>query len=168
MEDAVELEQPLAWAVACRCVLCAATAPAALGSFFGHPIAAQQSLPGDQKMISCELQNSLTAEQQQDEGTSNPSPNATVEQEATFLLCGGPDPETERAIEQLINGRSFKTKLTSRSDGCADLTVTVLPQSQPNLGRQSSSLTVSAQNSTISVQIVNENGVTRATIGAKR
>ncbi|MGI5837384.1 MAG: hypothetical protein ACOX87_12980, partial [Chloroflexota bacterium] len=87
---------------------------------------------------------------------------------ATFLLCGGPDPETERAIEQLINGRSFKTKLTSRSDGCADLTVTVLPQSQPNLGRQSSSLTVSAQNSTISVQIVNENGVTRATIGAKR
>ena len=158
----------LAWAVAFAAVmLCAAAAPAALGGVFGHPIAAQQTVPEDQKMVSCELQNSLTTEQQGND-PSSPSPDATDEHEVTILLCGGPDPEAERAIEQLINGRSFKTKLTSRPDGCADLTITVPQQSQPNLGRQSSSLTVSTQNSTISVQIVTENGVTKATIGAKR
>jgi len=94
--------------------------------------------------------------------------------ELTFVLCGEPDPQAERAIEQLIDGRSFKAKLSSRPDGCADLTIAITSQSPSGVGRQSISLTVSAGSTTgtpnhaISVRIVNENGVTKATIGAAR
>jgi len=96
--------------------------------------------------------------------------------EATFRLCGSADPQAERAIEQLVAGRNFRARLTSRPDGCADLTISVStqPASGSLAGRQSTSMNVSAGSTTgaparsISVHIVTENGVTRATIGASR
>ncbi len=91
--------------------------------------------------------------------------------QATFRLCGGPDPRAERAIEQLINGRSFNARLVSGSDGCADLTITVSPQSSsaPSSGSQSTQLNISSgSGGGVSLQIVTENGVTKAKIGAAR
>lgn len=95
--------------------------------------------------------------------------------EATFHLTGGPDPQTEQAIAQLINGRNFRARLVSRQDGTADLTITVLPQPAGSVtGRQSVSLTTSAGSTSggtaqkVSIQIVTENGITHVSIGAGR
>jgi hypothetical protein len=87
----------------------------------------------------------------------------------SFRLCGATDPQTERAIEQLIAGRGFSAQLVTRSDGCADLTIDVSPASgAATSGRQSTSLTVSsgAPGRTISVRIASENGATRVSLGA--
>jgi hypothetical protein len=106
--------------------------------------------------------------------TATPTPSQSAAPgEATFRLCGGPDPGTERAIERLIAGRGFRARLVSREDGCADLTITVSPQSPPAsiTGRQSTQLTVSAGSAPsglLSVRIVTENGVTKASIGAQQ
>jgi hypothetical protein len=89
-------------------------------------------------------------------------------EQATFRLCGSSDPATERAIEQLIAGRSFSVTLTARGDGCADLIVQPSAQAQAGLvsGSQTSNLSVSSGGRSISVQIATQNGVTRASIGA--
>jgi hypothetical protein len=139
-------------------------------------------------------------------------PTATDPTEATFRLGGEPDPDVERAIEQLIGGRGFSVTLVSRGDGCADLTVAVGPdasaggrskvtrivssgsgsvvssgsgsvvssgsgsvavvsssfRSTSSSGHGSSSFdaTISVgAGRTLSVQIVSENGATRASIG---
>ena len=53
----------------------------------------------------------------------------------------------------------------SRPDGCADLTITVSPHTF-GVGRQSTYLTVSAgAGNQIRVQIISENGTTRANVG---
>jgi hypothetical protein len=83
--------------------------------------------------------------------------------EGTFRLCGPNDPASERAIEQLIAGRGFGATLRGGSDGCAELTITVSPQSSAR-GRNSTTLSVSG----LTVQIVSENGATRAMIGGRR
>ncbi len=91
--------------------------------------------------------------------------------DASFRLCGGPSPEVERALEQLIGGRGFSLNLTSRSDGCADLTVRVAPQAGGTTsGRQMARVSVGVgtgggQTRTIAVQIISENGTTHATVG---
>ncbi len=93
-------------------------------------------------------------------------------QGATFHICAPSDPQAERAIEELIGGRGFRASLVNRSDGCADLSISVSPLS--STGRASTSLTVSTganagrPQQTISIQIVSENGVTRAGIGTGR
>jgi hypothetical protein len=86
--------------------------------------------------------------------------------EAAFLICG-PDTGTERAIENLIAGRtSFSSTLKGGADGCAQLTIRVDPNSQIGAGRQSSRQTVSVgAGRTVFVQIVSEGGLTRASIG---
>jgi hypothetical protein len=98
-----------------------------------------------------------------------PSPNAQPNAAETFRLCGGSDPATARAIEQFIAGRGFSARLVSRSDGCADLTITVSPGPvNPSSGRQSSHLSVSAGGGNgppISIQIVSQNGVTHVVTG---
>ena len=86
--------------------------------------------------------------------------------QASFRLCGGSDPSTARAIEQLIAGRSFSASLNGRpADNCADLNIQVAPQA--GAGSQTINLTVSAGNSSrpITVQITSENGATHASIG---
>jgi hypothetical protein len=102
-----------------------------------------------------------------------PASNGGSGPEATFQLCGGSHAQTARAIEQLIGGRSFRARLNSRSDGCAELTIAVSAQPAGSVGgRQSTNLTVSsgsvngAPGRTISVQIVTENGATSVNIGA--
>jgi hypothetical protein len=89
-------------------------------------------------------------------------------QQATFRLCGSSDPMSERAIEQLIAGRSFSTTLTARPDGCADLAVQVSPQAGGTFssGLQTTNVSVSAGGRTIAVKITTQNGVTHASIGA--
>ncbi|HLH72255.1 MAG TPA: hypothetical protein VKX96_03150, partial [Chloroflexota bacterium] len=90
---------------------------------------------------------------------------------ATFQLCGTPDSQIQQSIENLIAGRGFSARLVSRSDGCADLTITVSPgsTSEQTGARQSTNLSVSSGSGgmvhTISVQIVSENGTTHVTIG---
>ena len=100
---------------------------------------------------------------------SQPTQQGSAGGEATFRLCGGPDPQAERAIEQLIDGRSFRARLVSRGDGCAELTITVLPQSSAGalIGRQSTQLTLSVgSGNVLSIRIATKNGVTKASIGA--
>lgn len=87
-------------------------------------------------------------------------------QEASFHLCGGPDPQAERAIEQLIAGRSFSATLISRPDGCADLTLRVTSSAPNSSARQSATMTVSTGSGRISVRIISEQGTTRVSIGA--
>jgi hypothetical protein len=100
--------------------------------------------------------------------TNQAAAASTDRGERNFVICG-PDAAVERAIEELIAGRtSFSTLLSSRPDGCADLTIRVDPRATAGAtgGRQSSRQTVSAGGGpAISVQIVSENGVTRAVIG---
>ncbi|MGH2458399.1 MAG: hypothetical protein ACRDIY_05975 [Chloroflexota bacterium] len=86
----------------------------------------------------------------------------------TFRLCGASDAATERAIEQLIAGRSYRATLVSRSDGCADLTIAVSPGSGGVAnGQQSTNLSVgSGSGGTISARIVSQDGATRVTIGS--
>ena len=99
--------------------------------------------------------------------TVTPSNNSSGQ--ATFHLCGSPDPQTQQAIAQLIAGRGFSATLVGRADGCADLTITVSPNSSARSGRQTSNLSVSSNSGgtrrTISVQITSENGTTQVTIG---
>lgn len=86
---------------------------------------------------------------------------------ATFRLCGSADPQTQRAIEQLIAGRGYSATLVSRADGCADLTIAVAPGASGSGGSQSTNLSVSTSSGrTISVQIYSANGATQVTIGA--
>ena len=125
----------------------------------------------------CEPTATPTAEagQQAHENAGAPPPSTQGQTEApstplqaTFHLCGTPDPQTERAIEQLIAGRNFRATLVSRSDGCADLTIAVSPGAAGS-GRQITNLTVSTGGGrTIAVQIVTENGVTNVTLGPGR
>jgi hypothetical protein len=90
-----------------------------------------------------------------------PSDNAA--QEGSFHLCG-PDTQVARSVEQLIGGRGFSATLSTRSDGCADLTIkTTSPVSS---GRTASTLTISlGSGQRLSIQIVSEGGATRASIG---
>jgi hypothetical protein len=101
-----------------------------------------------------------------------PTPSAVAQSalQATFRLCGSPDPNTQRSIEQLIAGRGFSARLASRSDGCADLSITVSPSSsRVSSGRQSTSLSISSGSGgsahPISIQIVSQNGATHVAIG---
>ena len=97
-----------------------------------------------------------------------PSANPSGLQQ-TFSLCGTSSASpTERAIEQFIAGRSYSATLVSRSDGCADLTITVSPGSSfGSNGQQSTNLSVaSGSGGTISIQIVSQNGATHVTIGS--
>ena len=60
-------------------------------------------------------------------------------------------------------GRSFSSSLSSRGDGCADLTIRVT--SPVTSGSASSNLTVSLGGGrTLTIKIVSEQGATRATL----
>jgi hypothetical protein len=88
-------------------------------------------------------------------------------QEGNFHVCGT-DAQAAQAIEQLIAGRGFSARLTSRGDGCADLAIKVA-SSDTTSGRASSNLTVSlGAGGSLSIQIVSEGGVTHASIGPNR
>jgi hypothetical protein len=83
-------------------------------------------------------------------------------QPGTFHICGS-DPNIETAIEQLIGGRGFSASLASHGDGCADLTIR--PTSANTSGSASSNLSVSlGSGRNLSIQIVSEQGATRASI----
>ncbi len=101
--------------------------------------------------------------------TTTPSADAL---QMTILLCAGSDAlSTERAIEQLIAGRSFGTTLIGRNDGCAQLTVRVLgnsPVASQGQTRQSTNLAVTSAGTQITVQITNENGATRTALSFSR
>ena len=168
----------LAWAVALASIaLWAATAPATLGSLLrqegsaalsnaqspGGSLQALQETGGE---LQCEAAPTPTTSTDALPTDASPTPPAP-DTEAAFRICGGPDPATERAIEQIIAGRGFRARLASRGDGCADLTITV-PSTPPGSfsGRQSTRLTVSAGSTgVISIEIVTENGATRVAIG---
>ena len=94
-----------------------------------------------------------------------PAQPATVDgQEGTFHLCGGADTSAAaRAIEQLIAGRGFSASLSSRGDGCADLTIRV--NSSSTGGSASSRLKVSlGSGQSLDIEILSERGATRVAI----
>jgi hypothetical protein len=96
--------------------------------------------------------------------TASPPPMAdSGPAEALFRLCGATDPQAERAIEQLVAGRSFRATLIGLQDGCAELTITATGVAS-GAGRQSTNLTIGGGPG-VSVRIVSENGSTRANIG---
>ena len=82
-----------------------------------------------------------------------------------FRLCGAGavDPQIERAIEQLVAGRSFSATLVGLQDGCAELSITASGAAS-GAGRQSTNLTVGGGRG-VAVRIVSEGGSTQATIG---
>jgi hypothetical protein len=87
---------------------------------------------------------------------------AVTGQEGTFHICGA-DPQSARAIEQLIAGRGFSATLSGRGDGCADLTIRVT--SGMVNGSTSSNLSVSlGSGRNLAIQIVSEQGATHARI----
>jgi len=93
------------------------------------------------------------------------TPPAPSGQDGTYHICGA-DSGAERAIEQLVAGRGFSATLTARGDGCADLTVH--PSGQVSNGSSSSNLSVSlGSGRTLSIQIVSEQGATRASITSR-
>jgi len=99
-------------------------------------------------------------------GMAVPGPDASsggLNQEGSFHLCG-PNDQVARAIEQLVAGRGFSASVSTRGDGCADLTIkTTSPVSN---GRASSTLKVSlGSGQNLSIQIVSEDGATHASIG---
>lgn len=87
--------------------------------------------------------------------------------QATFHLCGQSDPQTQRSIEQFVAGRAFSSRLVSRPDGCADLTIIVsLASSSVVTGSQSTNLSISTGSGRqIAVHIISENGATHVAIG---
>jgi hypothetical protein len=94
-----------------------------------------------------------------------PSATATPSPGTSFRLCGGPDPVTAHAIEQLVAGRGFASTLRGRPDGCADLTITVWPDTS-GAGRQVVEQSVgTGPAGPISVRIVSEGGVTTVALG---
>jgi hypothetical protein len=93
-----------------------------------------------------------------------PAPAPNQNQQATFHLCG-PDPQSERAIAQLIAGHTFSASVSARGDGCADLTIRVNPQLAG--GSATSQMNVSlGSGQSLTIQIISENGATRVSIGA--
>ena len=88
---------------------------------------------------------------------------------ATFRVCGTPDPQVERAIEQAVAGRAFDVTLVSRPDGCADLTIQVTSQAAvQGSSRVESTLAISLDGRNLALQVVSANGVTRASLGPER
>ncbi|MBI3972716.1 MAG: hypothetical protein HY332_15680 [Chloroflexi bacterium] len=86
--------------------------------------------------------------------------------EATFRLCGTANPQAERAIEQLVGGGAFSATLTSRQDGCADLTIKSTGAAPAGVSvAQRTNLSVNSGGNRIDVRVASENGVTRVTIG---
>jgi hypothetical protein len=94
---------------------------------------------------------------------SSASPNDTSGDTATFRLCGVDDPDAEREIERFIAGRNFRARLVSRSDGCADLIISV-SHTLAGGSQTTSFRTSSGSGPEIAVRIVTENGTTRASI----
>jgi hypothetical protein len=95
------------------------------------------------------------------------TPPITAGQEGNFHVCGT-NAQVAQAIEQLIAGRGFSARLTSRGDGCADLAITVMSPDTTS-GRASSNLSVSLGSGRgLSIQIVSEDGATHASIGPSR
>jgi hypothetical protein len=90
------------------------------------------------------------------------TPTVGSDQSGTFHICG-PDPQTERAIEQLVAGRGFSSTLSARGDGCADLIVR--PTGQVGSGSSSSNVSVSlGSGRTLSIRIVSDQGATHVSI----
>jgi len=91
--------------------------------------------------------------------------------EQSFTLCGVAEGAAADAIGRFIAGRPFGAALRSRSDGCADLTISVPAGAAPLApsGQQSSTLSVTSDVNgvarAVSVQIASENGSTRVSIG---
>jgi hypothetical protein len=122
--------------------------------------------PVDESVTSVVQADGATEESANQPAPAGQPTPASRSGQASFVICG-PDAAAERAIEQLIGGRtSFSTSLQGRSDGCVDLTIRVDPAAQMNTGgRQSTRQTVSTgRGPRISVEIVSESGVTRAAI----
>lgn len=100
------------------------------------------------------------------EATQPPPAALSGASQAGFLLCGGMDTATGQAIAHFIGGRGFRAQLTGGPDGCANLTITLTgPSSGTVTGTQSTHLSVSTGKRQVAVDIVTENGVTRASVG---
>ena len=90
------------------------------------------------------------------------TPNVASGQAGTFHICG-PDPQAERAIEQLVAGRGFSSTLSAGGDGCAELIIR--PSGQVGSGSNSSNVSVSlGSGQSLSIQIVSDQGATHASI----
>jgi hypothetical protein len=97
----------------------------------------------------------------------NPAPLTAADAQATLRLCAGNAAQHQtiaRALETLIAGRAFSLTLTSRADGCADLTV--LANGPSVAGRSTSQLSVGLSNTgqRLSVRVTSEAGVTHVAI----
>jgi hypothetical protein len=97
-------------------------------------------------------------------GDSPPARGAAAATAATFRLCGGDGPETARAIERFVDGRSFSARASSRADGCVDLALSLGPPSGA-ASSQSATLSVGTGRGRVTVRLVSQDGQTRVSIG---
>jgi hypothetical protein len=85
-------------------------------------------------------------------------------------VCGTPDPQIARAIEQAVAGRAFSATLIGRPDGCGDLSIQVTSPAALSPGsRVQSTLSLSLQAGRgVSIEIVSEDGATNVSLGPGR
>ena len=80
----------------------------------------------------------------------------------TFHVCGA-NAETEQAIAQLIDGHAFDARLATNADGCADLTIHVLPQVVGGSSTSHLAVALGSQDA-LQLDITSEAGATRVSI----
>lgn len=101
------------------------------------------------------------------QAAENPSVGQN-ENQKIYQLCGQDDSGLARAIEQFIAGRGFSAQLISRSGACPNLTITIPAGSASgsSRGTQKTHLSVTSGGRDYQIDIVSENGITRASVGS--
>lgn len=101
------------------------------------------------------------------QAAENPSAGQN-EHQKIYQLCGQDDSGLARAIEQFIAGRGFSAQLISRSGACPNLTITIPAGSTSGSARgtQQTHLSVTSGGRDYQIDIVSENGITRASVGS--
>lgn len=97
----------------------------------------------------------------------NPSGGQAADQKV-YQLCGQDDSGMARAIEQFVAGRGFSAQLISHSGACPNLTITIPTGSASGTahGSQQTHLSVTSGGRNFQIDIVSENGITRASVGS--
>ncbi len=96
-------------------------------------------------------------------GNGSPASSNQPGGQATYRICNAANAPTEQAIANLIAGRSFSSTLTGRSDGCADLTISVPDGSSVLSAGSQASQDLSVNG--IAVRIISQAGTTQVHVG---
>ena len=143
-----------AWSVALAALaLWVISAPATWGQVFSDPTA--QTAP-------CPQGFPFSVAPPAPDMTPPPAAEITSADEGAFHICG-PDPQTERAIEQLIAGRGVSSSLKTLADGCAELTIRATAPVGNGMATSRMNVTLGG-GSSVSILITSRGGATQVSI----